>query len=169
VLTDPELAERFLTVEERQVVRRHVLWTRIVSERHTVSPSGERVDLLEYARTARASLVLKPNRSYGGEGVLVGPEAAQSEWERALDGALADGNRWVVQQVAPVPVKSFHVLDESDRLHIERFYIVMGFAPSRYGVALVARASRRAVVNVAQQGGMCAVMVSAKALDGTAG
>src|SRR6185503_16283245 len=28
VLTDPELAERLLTGEEREVVRRHVLWTR---------------------------------------------------------------------------------------------------------------------------------------------
>lgn len=164
VFTDPELAERFLTVEERQVVRRHVLWTRIVSDRRTVSPAGERVDLLEYARKQRESLVLKPNRSWGGEGVLVGPTAAQSEWDEALDRVLAAGDRWVVQQIAAVPVKSFHVLDESDRLHVEPFYIVMGFAPSRYGVALLARASQRAVVNVAQQGGMCAVMVSAKAL-----
>jgi hypothetical protein len=31
-------------------------------------------------------------------------------------------------------------------------------------VALVVRASQQHVVNVAQQGGMCAVMVSAKAL-----
>jgi uncharacterized circularly permuted ATP-grasp superfamily protein len=168
VFTDPELAERFLTVEERQVARRHVLWTRIVSDRRTVSPAGERVDLLEYARRERESLVLKPNRSYGGEGVLVGPAAAQSEWDGALDRVLVARDRWVVQQVAPIPVKSFHVLDESDRLHVEPFYIVMGFAPSRYGVALVARASQGSVVNVAQQGGMCAVMVSAKALDGSA-
>jgi uncharacterized circularly permuted ATP-grasp superfamily protein len=167
VFTDPELAERFLTVEERQVVRRHVLWTRIVSDRRTVSPAGERVDLLEYIRKERESLVLKPNRSYGGEGVLVGPTATQGEWETALDRALTDGNRWVVQQAVPIPVKSFHVLDASDRLRVEPFYVVMGFAPSRYGVALVARASQRSVVNVAQQGGMCAVMVSAKALDGT--
>ena len=166
VFTDPELAERFLTVEERQVARRHVLWTRIVSDRRTVSPADERVDLLEYARRERESLVLKPNRSYGGEGVLVGPTAAQSEWERAIDRVLVDGDRWVVQQVAPAPVKSFHVLDESDRLHVEPFYFVMGMAPSPYGVALVARASQRSVVNVAQQGGMCAVMVSAEALAG---
>ena len=42
----------------------------------------------------------------------------------------------------------------------------MGFAPSRYGVALVARASQRYVVNVAQRGGMCAVMMGATALQG---
>jgi hypothetical protein len=166
VFTDPELAKRFLTVEEWQVMRRHVLWTRLVSERRALSPTGERVDLLEYVRKERESLVLKPNRSYGGEGVLVGPTATQGEWESAIDRALIDEDRWVVQQVAPIPVKSFHILDERDRLQVEPFYIVMGFAPTRYGVALVTRASQRPVVNVAQQGGMCAVMVSAKALHG---
>jgi hypothetical protein len=165
VFTDSELTDRFLTVEERQVMRRHVLWTRIVSDRRTVSRAGERIELLEYARKERESLVLKPNRSYGGEGVLVGPTASQGGWESAIDRALVDEDRWVVQQVAQIPVKAFHVLDESDRLHVEPFYVVMGFAPSRYGVALVVRASQQHVVNVAQQGGMCAVMVSAKALS----
>ena len=168
VFTDPELAKRFLTVEEWQVMRRHVLWTRLVSARRTLSPTGERIDLLEYMRKERESLVLKPNRSYGGEGVLVGPTATQGEWESAIDRVLIDDDRWVVQQVAPIPVKSFHILDDAGRLQVEPFYIVMGFAPTRYGVALVTRASQRPVVNVAQQGGMCAVMVSAKALHGTA-
>jgi len=168
VFTDPELSEQFLTVEERQVMRRHVLWTRIVSDRRTVSPAGERIDLLEYVRRERESLVLKPNRSYGGEGVLVGPTATPSEWDSAIDRVLVDDDRWVVQQVASIPVKSFHVLDESGQLHVEPFYVVMGFAPSRYGVALVARASQQHVVNVAQHGGLCGVMVSAKALHGHA-
>jgi hypothetical protein len=169
VLTDPELADQFLTVEERQVVRRHVLWTRLVAQRRTQSPAGKAVDLLEYARKDRESLVLKPNRAYGGEGVLVGATTAQGEWESALERVLGDSSRWVVQHAAPIPVKPFHVLDESGELRVEPFYIVMGFAPSRYGVGLVARTSRSAVVNVAQQGGMCAVMVSAKALEGAGG
>jgi hypothetical protein len=166
VFTDPELADRFLTAEERQLMRRHVLWTRLVSDRRTTSPTGERIELLAYVRKERESLVLKPNRSYGGDGVLVGPSVTQREWESAIDQVLVDDDRWVVQQVASIPVKSFHVLDDHDQLHVEPFYIVMGFAPSRYGVALVARASQRLVVNVAQHGGMCAVMVSAKALRG---
>ena len=166
VFTDPELAEAFLTVEERQVIRRHVLWTRIVSDRRTTSPTGERIELLEYVRKERESLVLKPNRAYGGERVVIGPSVTQSEWESAIEQALVDDERSVVQQVAPIPVKSFHVLDDRDHLNVEPFFIVMGFAPSRYGVALVARASQRPVVNVAQHGGMCAVMVGAKALRG---
>jgi hypothetical protein len=166
IFTDPELADRLLTVEERQVMRRHVLWTRLIAERHALAPTGERIDLLEYARRQRESLVLKPNRKYGGEGVVVGPTATQGDWESALDRALADEERWVVQQLASIPVKSFHVLDDAGGLHVEPFFIVMGFAPSRYGVAMVTRASQEPVVNVAQRGGICAVMVSAKALHG---
>jgi hypothetical protein len=37
---------------------------------------------------------------------------------------------------------------------------------SRYGVAPLVRASQQHVVNVAQDGGLCAVMVSAKPLQG---
>ncbi len=168
LFTDPALVQEFLTVEERQVMRRHVLWTRIVSDRRTVSPNGEEIDLLEYARKERESLVLKPNRSYGGEGVVVGPAAGQGEWEESINRAVMDEERWVVQQVAQIPVKSFQVLDDSDRLHVEPFYVVVGMVPSRDGVAFVVRASQQHVVNVAKQGGMCAVMVSAKALRGIA-
>jgi len=164
LFTDPALAERLFTVEERQVMRRHILWTRRVAERRTTSSFGDQIDLLEHARTERESLVLKPNRSYGGEGVMVGHSADQGEWERALDRALAEPNGWVLQQAAPIPVKNFHVLDAAGELHVEPFYIVMGFASNRYGVAMLARASQQQVVNVAQHGGVCAVMVGAQAM-----
>ena len=164
LFTDPALAERLFTVEERQVMRRHVLWTRLVAARHTTSALGERVDLLEHARAERESLVLKPNRSYGGDGVLVGHAVEQGAWESALESALGEPNGWVLQQAAPIPVKSFPVLDDAGDLHVEPFYIVMGFASNRYGVAMLARASQQQVVNVAQHGGVCAVMVGAQAM-----
>ena len=168
VFTDPALADRFLTEAEQQVMRRHVLWTRILSARKTTSPSGEQIDLLEYTRTHRESLVLKPNRSYGGEGVHVGPTMEQGAWESAIDFALADTtDRWVAQETAHIPEKSFHVLDDNGELQVAPFYVVMGIAPSHYGVAMLVRASRGKVVNIAQQGGTCAVMVSAKALHTT--
>jgi len=166
VLTDPELARRHLTVEEQQVVRRHVLWTRVLSQRRTTTPEGSGVDLLPYVRKEREHLVLKPNRSYGGDGVTLGPSVSQGEWESALDAALADEDRWVVQQIAPLPVREFQVLGEDGAVHAEPFYLVMGFVPSRYGVGMVARASQKQVVNVAQRGGECAVMISASAVSG---
>ena len=49
--------------------------------------------------------MLKPNRSYGGEGVVIGHGLTPAEWEAALDQALADKERWVVQQLASIPVQ----------------------------------------------------------------
>jgi hypothetical protein len=69
ILTDPEIAGRHFSEEEHHCFRRHVLWTRIVSDRRTLLPSGETGELLEYARREHESLVLKPSRGYGGDGV----------------------------------------------------------------------------------------------------
>jgi hypothetical protein len=81
--------------------------------------------------------------------------------EGALAAALADpADRWVVQQLATIPVREFPVIGPDGAVHIEPFYTVMGFAASEHGVAILARASQKQVVNVAQHGGICGVLVS---------
>jgi hypothetical protein len=159
VFTDPVLNRKYFNLDERQVFRRHILWTRIVSDRRTRLPDGESGDLLDYVRRERESLVLKPNRGYGGEGVWIGHTMSQAEWESALEKAVNDRERWVAQQLATIPVSDFAVLGPDDRVHVEPFYTVMGFAPTKYGLAILGRASQKQVVNVAQRGGMCAVMI----------
>lgn len=159
ILTDPVLAERYFGEEERRVFQRHVLWTRVVSPRRTLLPTGQSGDLLEYARREHETLVLKPSRGYGGDGVLLGHTVSEGEWGRALDAALADEELWVVQRLAPIPVLEVPALAQDGTLRPETFYHVMGFASSPGGLAILARASQRQVVNVAQRGGMCAVMV----------
>jgi ABC-type lipopolysaccharide export system ATPase subunit len=83
----------------------------------------------------------------------------QAEWESAIEAALKDKDRWVVQQVASIPVSEFPVLGPDGAMHVEPFYTVMGFAPTKDGVATLGRASQKQVINVAQRGGMCAVML----------
>jgi hypothetical protein len=163
VITDPALAQKHFTPEERQVFRRHVLWTRIVADRRTTLPNGESGDLLEFARRDQELLVLKPNRSYGGDRVLVGPSATASEWQAALEQAVQDGQRedeqWVVQRLARIPVSEFPVIAPDGHVSLEPFYTVMGLAPTKYGVSILGRASQKLVVNVAQRGGMCSVLI----------
>jgi len=161
VLTDPRLCQEYFTAEERHLFQRHILWTRVLSDRRTVLPDGRQGNLLEYARTSHEALVLKPNRSYGGEGIVIGPAVTREEWETALQAALADpDDRWVVQQLATIPVREFPVAAPDGSVHIEPFYTVMGFAANEDGVAILARASQKQVVNVAQHGGICGVLVS---------
>jgi hypothetical protein len=159
ILTDPDFTQKYFSADERQVFRRHILWTRILSERRVTLPDGRSADLLEYTRSEREALVLKPNRAFGGEGIVIGHTVTQAEWDSAIERALADSERWVVQLLASIPVSEFPVLGMDGRIHIEPFYNVMGFAPTKYGLAILARVSQKQVVNVAQRGGMCAVML----------
>jgi hypothetical protein len=158
VLTDEQLTQRYFSADERRIFRRHILWTRILSDRETVLPDGHSDGLLEYVRREHESLVLKPNRSYGGEGVLIGPALTQAEWDAAIDRALADRDRWVVQQLASIPVSEFPVVGPDGKMHTEPFHVVMGFAPTTSGLAVLGRASQKQVVNVAQRGGIAVVL-----------
>jgi hypothetical protein len=159
LLTDPDISREYFSPDERHLFRRHVLWTRLLYDRRTNLPDGTTGDLLPFVRREREELVLKPNRSYGGQGVVIGPSLEPAEWERAIETALADPERWVVQQLASIPVNEFPVVGPDGTVHVEPFYTVMGFVPSKYGLATLGRASQKQVVNVAQRGGLCAVMI----------
>src|SRR5262249_41383691 len=159
VLTDAQFSRKYFSADERQVFRRHVLWTRILSDRQTQLPEGQTGSLLDYVRKEHESLVIKPNRDFGGHGVVLGLGLPRAEWEGAIEQALADKERWVVQQLASIPVSEFPVLGTDGKAHVEPFYVVMGFAATKYGLAVLGRASQKQVVNVAQRGGMCGVFI----------
>ena len=89
ILTDPVIAEQYFGADDRRLFRRHVLWTRVVGDRRTTLPDDKEGDLLEYARRNRELLVLKPNRAYGGTGVMLGAATEEGEWEQALQASGA--------------------------------------------------------------------------------
>ena len=160
VFTDPELAARHFTPGERQVFRRHVPWTRLVHERRTLLADGSTGDLVEFVRSERELLVLKPNRSWGGVDVCLGARETQATWERALDRAISEPDTWVVQQMVPVPVHEFPVVAADGGIRLEPFHVVLGLAATEEGLSLTARASPEPVVNVARRGGIAVVMIA---------
>lgn len=161
VFTTPELVHEHFTSEERQAFRRHVLWTRLLGRRRTLLPDGHTGGLWEYAHHMRETLVLKPNRDYGGHGILLGSSVSEKEWTEALDKALAGGEqRWVLQQVTTLPVHDFPMRGGDGRVRSESFYAVMGLVSTPLGVAMLGRASQKQVVNVAQRGGIFSVFVA---------
>jgi len=164
ILTDDALAERYFSADERRLFRRHVLWTRLVGSRKTRLPHNEEGDLLEFARRHREELVLKPNRAYGGSGVVIGAAASQAEWERMLNEAADQyedpEQSSVVQSATPLPVSDFPVVGADGRIIEQPFYVVMGFAPTDNGLGTMCRVSQKQVVNVAQHGGMAAVLIA---------
>jgi carboxypeptidase Taq len=168
LLTDEVISRRYFSNEERLLFRRHILWTRVVAARNTTLPDGTG-DLPAYIRARREELVLKPNRNYGGTGVHMGSLTPPDLWEELLVEALAkqdDPNEsWVVQSVANLPVHEFPVVADDGRAHYEPFYSVMGFAPTDNGLAMLCRVSQKQVVNVAQHGGLAAVLIGYKPAD----
>lgn len=158
ILTDPQFTLKYFTADERHYFRRHVLWTRLLRDCRTTDPEGQPIDLLEWVRRNQDILVIKPNRSYGGDRVIIGPSVSEGEWGNAIEGAL-HGELFVVQRLAHITVSEFPAIDPEGRVTIEPFYTVVGFVPTKYGVAVIGRASQNQVVNVARGGGAYAVLI----------
>ena len=164
LLTDSAIAERYFSAEECRLFRRHVLWTRLAGDRRTSLPHGGEGDLLDYALKHREQLVLKPNRSYGGTGVTLGAGVEPGAWETLLSEAASKADdpqqSWVLQTATRLPVHEFPVVEPDGRVFGEPFYAVMGFAPTENGLGVVCRVSQKQVVNVAQHGGLAAMLVA---------
>lgn len=164
LMTDETIASRLFTPEERRLFRRHVLWTRIVGDRRTMLPHGKEGSLLDYARNNRERLVLKPNRGYGGKGVTLGAATEPAEWDQLLNEAAQfyrhPEKSWVLQSIARLPVHEFPVVGPSGTVFEEPFYAVMGFAATENGLGTMCRVSQKQVVNVAQHGGLAAVLIA---------
>jgi hypothetical protein len=163
VLTTPELAAHF-TLKQQRIFKRHVLWTRIIRDVKTTGFDGEPIDLLPWLRRNKDRIVLKPNRSFGGMGIVVGPHVDLATWDEALAEALhvdaAETGGVVAQRYVDVKVKDFPVLSTDGRgISLEEFYVVCGFLATPRGLGILGRASKKRVVNVGQKGGLTGVLV----------
>ena len=79
VLTDSKNSALFSS-EERELIHRHVPWTRVVENVKT-DYHGEPVELMKYVREHKKDLVLKPSDEYGGTGVTLGWEVEEKKWD----------------------------------------------------------------------------------------
>ena len=106
VLTN-EKYESLFTETELAAIRAHIPWTRKFRDEKTLVRTGsssdrvqrEEIDLVEWTRTNSHKLVLKPNDDYGGHGIYIGWNSSESEWNDAIDHALANGDYLVQERV----------------------------------------------------------------------
>jgi amino acid adenylation domain-containing protein len=99
-----ELAEQGEVLEpaERELVARHVPWTRRLAVLETTR-HGRAVRLPDLAREARQELVLKRARAGQGAAVWIGATTPEAEWNARVAQGLVDGD-WILQdRVEPVP------------------------------------------------------------------
>jgi len=97
VLTNERYAHLF-SDEELAAIDRHVPWTRRFRDEQTVYKS-EAIDLVEFTRSNRSKLVLKPNDDYGGHGIHIGWTSDEKDWDEAIVSALANGDYLVQERV----------------------------------------------------------------------
>ena len=126
------------TSEERDLIRRHVVWTREVRP-GSIEFRGRTLPLSELLRCQRENLVLKPTLGKGGEGVLVGLSTRREAWEAAVARAF-DQPGWIVQEW----IESAALLYQTPSQGFDSHDVVWGFLNfgDRYGGCLVRTAPR---------------------------
>ena len=63
-----------------------------------------------------------------------------------------------MQEYKQISTKTFPTMNETGEIVFEEFYTVYGLAGTPEGIGILGRASKKRVVNVAQQGGIMTVM-----------
>jgi uncharacterized circularly permuted ATP-grasp superfamily protein len=153
VLTD-ERYERLFTAEERELLRSHVPWTRLVTPGRTTI-DGRPIDLLEHLRTHREHFVIKPNDEYGGAGVMLGWESDEAAWTAALDAAVGSGpGTWVAQRRIPVRREVFPIVETPHAVVMRDMLVDLAPYIFRGRVAgFLTRLSSTGLANVTSGGG----------------
>ncbi|HPZ08758.1 MAG TPA: glutathionylspermidine synthase family protein [Candidatus Eremiobacteraeota bacterium] len=154
VLTDEKMSFLF-TEEEREMIKKHIPWTRIVRNCET-DYKNEKINLLPFIRENRKNLVLKPNSEYGGKGVFVGPDCTDEDWEKAME--TAKTSPYVAQEYVTIPVMEFPVFEPDLAYRPKKFNINFFTFGGKYGGGFC-RTSDSSVINISAGGALVTFVV----------
>ncbi|HET8922215.1 MAG TPA: hypothetical protein VFN26_04375 [Candidatus Acidoferrum sp.] len=153
VLTDEQNGALFSHVE-RELIRRHIPWTRVVADVKTAH-YGQAVELLAFLRKNRENLVLKPSDEYGGSGVTLGWEMTEDAWDEAIERALtAKKGVWIVQERIPIRREVFPYIADVGKVDYRD--MLVDFAPYLFRgkvCGFLTRLSATGLANVTSGGG----------------
>ena len=157
VLTD-ERNDSLFSFGERDLIRKHVPWTRVVADVRT-SHYGTPVELLDFVRRERSNLVMKPSDEYGGSGVTLGWETSEQAWDLTIEKAIAaqqspNSGCWIVQERIPIRREVFPWIQPDG--HVEFHDMLVDLAPYLFRGRLcgfLTRLSATGLANVTSGGG----------------
>jgi len=153
VLTD-ERNDGLFSFGEREVIRKHVPWTRVVADVRT-SHYGTAIELLDFVRRQRENVVLKPSDEYGGSGVTLGWETNEAEWDAVIEKAVATTQGcWIVQERIPIRREVFPWVQGDGKVDYRD--MLVDFAPYLFRGKLcgfLTRLSATGLANVTSGGG----------------
>ncbi|MFJ1749344.1 hypothetical protein ACIOJD_24330 [Streptomyces sp. NPDC088116] len=148
LLTDPT-TRHLLSPRERTAARAHVPWTRLLRPGSTTHGDRE-IDLLDFAQCRRDQLILKPNDSYGGHGILRGRHRTERQWRDDLRRALTVPH--VLQERVSIPRIPYPRWHEG-RLLVDDWY--EGTDPYLFGTTAhgcISRLGHDDIINVSTGG-----------------
>jgi uncharacterized circularly permuted ATP-grasp superfamily protein len=152
LLTDEQFQDEF-SAEEREAVAKHIPWTRVLRPENS-SYQGETIDLLEFTRSNRERLLLKPNDEYGGKGITIGWETSAAEWESAIAAALQ--SPFVVQERVTIAYEPYPTLVDGQVLIGQRLVDSDPFLFGSEVDGCLCRLSTVTLLNVTAGGGSTA-------------
>jgi len=160
VLTDNKRAGLFSKVE-LEAIKLHVPWTRLVRDEQT-EYKGREVDLLEFALANNERLVLKPNDDYGGHGITIGWNVDKTQWGKALEEALENGD-YLVQERVPTAREVFPALSAEGKMEFAEQLVDLDplLFNGKVGSAFT-RLSFTELANVTSGGGMVPTYIVSK-------
>lgn len=168
-----------LLADERDAVRRRVLWSRILHEESTETPDGKRCpDFIPWLKKNRESIVIKSNLGYGGRGVIVGDHfedestqerlreimkrSSAASWDEFIDFCLHDSKSlWIAQRKIHGRRITHTFLSGGQKLQGETYVDASVFCasgPVRKPKGGACRFSRDLIVNIGQGGGLVPVL-----------
>ena len=147
------------TRTEARLLREHVPWTRVLTERKTKDERGKRVDLAEHTLKDRESLVIKPSWSSGGDGILIGKKIKPERWRKKVEEAVAHPGAFSVQAYVDAPPRPSAYLREG-KLNLKDCRYTLGafYDGKEFGYHL--RMSPKDIVNVAQGGALTPIYIA---------
>lgn len=155
VLTD-ERHQHYFSEAEQEAIRRSVPWTRRIEDARTTH-GGQEIDLIEFVRARRDTLVLKPNDDYGGHGIFIGWESDESAWDRAIKEALSGD--YLAQERVTTSREVFPFVDETGVHMIEQLLDLDPLLFFGKVAGAFTRLSSSSLANVTSGAGMVPTMI----------
>ncbi|MFH1978432.1 MAG: circularly permuted type 2 ATP-grasp protein [Candidatus Aenigmatarchaeota archaeon] len=145
-----------LDEEEKNVIRKTIPWSRDMKNEETTDISGKKINLMNFVKNNKDSLVLKPSGGYGGEGVVIGKFIDQEEWLSTIK-KMGD-DEWIVQEFVQIPEIKVPIM--GDKITFEsRFININTFVLNGKYAYSVSRISKNPVINTSKGGGFIPTFV----------
>lgn len=138
--------------EEIDAIKKHVPWTRCLSETICLSPEGTDISLHQYLLDNKDKMVIKPTGGAGGQDVYVGKATEYSKWERVVNNTMGS-SWWIAQEAFDVPEHDFPIFKDGKVIMEKRNLNLNPYIFNGKYAGTLGRISASKVVNVSSGDG----------------